>query len=195
MFSVFTVSLIFNFKALSAVVIVMPILIIIYFAFYPKNIANIFSSTKSWLLKTSDDLIVISFAMLIGFLISGSNTMSDFKIFLNFSILPSWFLLTITPFLITIFSFIGIHPIITSTILLSLLTSGQTGIHPALIMQAHLVGWAGGTMSSVASLSVLTCSNLFQVESRQLAFGSNLLTAIIFSLLSGMLIGFINFFI
>ena len=65
-------------------------------------------------------------------------------------------------------------------------------IHPALLMQAHLVGWAAGTMSSVASLSVLTCSNLFQVESRKLAFGPNLLTAVFFSLSSGVLLSFVN---
>ena len=69
---------------------------------------------------------------------------------------------------------------------------GQAEIHPALLMQAHLVGWAGGTMSSVASLSILTCSNMFQVESRKLAFGPNLLTAVIFSLSAGLLLGFVN---
>ena len=80
------------------------------------------------------------------------------------------------------------------TIALSLL-SGLAAIHPALLMQAHLVGWAGGTMSSVASLSTLTCSNLFQVESRQLAFGPNLLTAVIFSLSSGFILSLVNLFL
>ncbi len=108
--------------------------------------------------------------------------------------MPAWSFLTLTPLIITLFSFIGIHPIITSTIALSLL-SGQAAIHPALLMQAHLVGWAAGTMSSVASLSTLTCSNLFQVESRQLAFGPNLLTAVIFSLSSGFLLSLVNLFL
>jgi len=75
---------------------------------------------------------------------------------------------------------------------LSLLTMGPAEIHPALLMQAHLVGWAGGTMSSVASLSILTSSNMFQVESRELAFGPNLLTAVIFSLSAGLLLSFVN---
>ena len=132
--------------------------------------------------------------MLIGHLISRSSTITDYNIFINSSILPAWSFLTLTPLIITLFSFIGIHPIITSTIALSLL-SGQAAIHPALLMQAHLVGWAGGTMSSVASLSILTCSNLFQVESRQLAFGPNLLTAVIFSLSSGFILSLVNLFL
>ena len=195
MFSVLTVSLIFDFTALSAVVLVMPIMIFIYSVFNFKNISKIFSSSKSWLLNTSDDIIVISIAMLIGHLISHSNTINDYNFLFNSLILPAWSILAFTPFIITLFSFIGIHPIITSTIALSLLSSGQAEIHPALIMQAHLVGWAGGTMSSVASLSILTCSNLFQVESIKLAFGPNLLTAVIFSLSSGLLLSFINLFL
>ena len=194
MFSVLSVSLLFDFTALSAVVIVMPSLIIIYLYFNKESISEILSDTKSWLIKTSDDIIVISFAMLIGYLISRSNSINNIGIFFYSSIFPSWSFLILTPLIITILSFLGIHPIVTSTIALSLLTSVNSEIHPALLMQAHLVGWAGGTMSSIASLSVLTCSNLFQVTPRQLAFGSNLLTAIAFSLSSGIILSLLNYF-
>ena len=192
MISVLSVSLFFDFTALSAVVLVMPVLIVIYLLFNLKHFFEIYSNTKSWLLNASDDITVICIAMLVGYLISHSNSINHFIFFLDSTFFPSWSLLALTPLIITVFSFIGIHPVITSTIALSLLKSAQTDIHPALLMQAHLVGWAAGTMSSVASLSVLTCSNLFQVEPRKLAFGPNLLTAVIFSLLSGLLLSFVN---
>ena len=192
MFSVLSVSLFFDFTALSAVVLVMPMLIVIYLLFNLKKISEIYSNTKSWLLNSSDDITVICIAMLVGYLISRSNSINDYILLLDSAFFPSWSLLAVTPLIITVFSFMGIHPVITSTIALSLLTTAQTDIHPALLMQAHLVGWAAGTMSSVASLSVLTCSNLFQVESRKLAFGPNLLTAVIFSLSSGVLLSFVN---
>ena len=192
MFSVLSVSLFFDFTALSAVVLVMPMLIVIYLFFNLKNFSEIYSNTKSWLLNSSDDITVICIAMLVGYLISRSNSINDYILLLDSAFFPSWSLLAVTPLIITVFSFMGIHPVITSTIALSLLTTAQIDIHPALLMQAHLVGWAAGTMSSVASLSVLTCSNLFQVESRKLAFGPNLLTAVIFSLSSGLLLSFVN---
>ena len=116
MFSVLTVSLIFDFTALSAVILVMPIMIFVYSVFNFKNISKIYYNSKSWLLNTSDDIIVISIAMLIGHLISRSNTINDYNIFINSSILPAWPFLILTPLIITLFSFIGIHPIITSTI-------------------------------------------------------------------------------
>ena len=192
MFSVLSVSLFFDFTALSAVVLVMPVLIVIYLLFNLKNFSEVYSNTKSWLLNSSDDITVICIAMLVGYLISRSNSINDYILLLESTFFPSWSLLALTPLIITVFSFMGIHPVITSTIALSLLTTAQKDIHPALLMQAHLVGWAAGTMSSVASLSILTCSNLFQVESRKLAFGPNLLTAVIFSLSSGVLLSFVN---
>ena len=192
MFSVLSVSLFFDFTALSAVVLVMPVLIVIYLLFNLKNFSEVYSNTKSWLLNSSDDITVICIAMLVGYLISRSNSINDYFLLLDSAFFPAWSLLAVTPLIITVFSFMGIHPVITSTIALSLLTTAQIDIHPALLMQAHLVGWAAGTMSSVASLSVLTCSNLFQVESRKLAFGPNLLTAVIFSLSSGVLLSFVN---
>ena len=192
MISVLSVSLYFDFTALSAVVLVMPVLIVIYLLFNLNNFFEIYSNTKSWLLNSSDDIIIICIAMLVGYLISRSNSVNDYILYVDSAFIPSWSFLALTPLIITLFSFIGIHPVITSTIVLSLLTSVQRDIHPALLMQAHLVGWASGTMSSVASLSVLTCSNLFQVESRKLAFGPNLVTAVIFSLLSGLLLSFVN---
>ena len=192
MFSVLSVSLFFDFTALSAVVLVMPVLIVIYLLFNLKNFSEIYSNTKSWLLNSSDDITVICIAMLVGYLISRSNSINDYILLLDSAFFPAWSLLALTPLIITVFSFMGIHPVITSTIALSLLTTAQIDIHPALLMQAHLVGWAAGTMSSVASLSILTCSNLFQVESRKLAFGPNLLTAVIFSLSSGVLLSFVN---
>ena len=192
MFTILAVSFYFDFTALSALVLVMPVLIVIYLLFNFNNISEIYSDTKFWLFKSSDDITVICVAMLVGYLISRSNTINHFNIFFGFSIIPAWTLLALTPLFITVFSFMGIHPVITTTIVLSLLTMGPAEIHPALLMQAHLVGWAGGTMSSVASLSILTSSNMFQVESRELAFGPNLLTAVIFSLSAGLLLGFVN---
>jgi len=192
MLSVLSVSVFFDFTALSAVVLVMPVLIVTYVLFNLKNFYEIYSNTKSWLLNSSDDITVICIAMLVGYLISRSNSINDNFLLLESAFFPSWSLLAFTPLIITVLSFMGIHPVITSTIALSLITTARTDIHPAMLMQAHLVGWAAGTMSSVASLSVLTCSNLFQVESRKLAFGPNLLTAVFFSLSSGALLSFVN---
>ena len=71
-------------------------------------------------------------------------------------------------------------------------TSSFFNIEPYLIMQAHLIGWCTGTLCSMASLSVITCSNLFKVPSHKVAFGVNVYVVLGFSLLGGAFLSIIN---
>jgi hypothetical protein len=59
-------------------------------------------------------------------------------------------------------------------------------------MQSHLIGWGSGTMSSVASLSVITCARLYQIRSTKLALSHNLITAFLFAFLGGAALSLIN---
>ena len=90
MLSVLSVSVFFDFTALSAVVLVMPVLIVIYLLFNLKDFYEIYSNTKSWLLNSSDDITVICIAMLVGYLISRSNSINDYILLLESAFFPSW---------------------------------------------------------------------------------------------------------
>ena len=130
--------------------------------------------------------------MLIGYFVTNSQEAQT--IFKNFNLLaiPSWSILIFIPTIMTLLSFVGIHPVITSTMLLSIFTSSFDEISGPLIMQAHLLGWCTGTMSSVASLSVITCSSLFQIPSSKLCFGINSLAATAFALGGGTILALAN---
>lgn len=190
--AVLSVALAFNFTALSAVVIVMPALVLLHLLRNSGHLRNVLLNTRQAMRQTSDDIVIISIAMLVGFLVTRSGTLSELTTALYHGVIPGWFALTVTPLLMTLASFVGIHPVITSTTLLAVFSGGGAAAHPALLMQAHLVGWAAGTISSVASLSVITCANLYQVPSRQLAFGPNLWTAILYALGAGVLLSLAN---
>ena len=71
-------------------------------------------------------------------------------------------------------------------------SAGHADVHPALLMQAHLIGWGAGTMSSIASLSVITGASLFRVRSRDLVLGANLWTALAYALCGGAILCFVN---
>ena len=92
-------------------------------------------------------------------------------------------------------SIFGVHPVISSTVFLAVFTSGHADVHPALLMQAHLIGWGAGTMSSVASLSVIMGASLFRVRSRDLVLGVNLFAAFSYALFGGIALSFINIMI
>jgi hypothetical protein len=83
--------------------------------------------------------------------------------------------------------------VITSTALLATFSGGGADVHPALLVQAHLIGWGAGTMSSVASLSVLSCGGLYRVPTRQLVLGDNMLSGFLYALLGGAMLVVFNF--
>ena len=188
-------ALIFNLTALSAVILIMPILIVLYFLRTPIELKFIFTNTISSMRKNIDDIVIISLAMMIGFLITNAeNNNLSFEIF-NIQNIPDFLIFIIIPLTMCFFSIICIHPVISSTILLTIFSSNIFDINHALLMQAHLIGWCTGTLSSVASLTVITCSNLFNVPSLKIAFGENLFVVILFSIFGGGILGILNIII
>ena len=188
-------ALIVNLTALSAVILIMPILIVLYFLRTPIELKFIFTNTISSMRKNIDDIVIISLAMMIGFLITNAeNSNLSFEIF-NIQNIPDFLIFIIIPLTMCFFSIICIHPVISSTILLTIFSSNIFDINHALLMQAHLIGWCTGTLSSVASLTVITCSNLFNVPSLKIAFGENLFVVILFSIFGGGILGILNIII
>ena len=194
MASVLLSAIIFKLTALSAVIIVMPILI------YLKNfknfnaLRNIFFETKESIKGNVDDVIIISAAMFVGYFVTQNDIVFLSFMINDFSVLPEWLILIIIPLSMCILSVFGVHPVITSTILLTLFTTSKINIPDSLIMQAHLIGWCSGTLGSVVSLSVITCSKLYFVSTFRLAFGQNLIFALSFSLLGGLMLNLLKLF-
>lgn len=193
--SVLGFALFFNLTALSAVVTVMPILVLVQFMRYPHNISAIISTTRDGLAKTSDDLIIISMAMLVGYIAINTNGLEQLGLVGPHSMYPGWLALISTPVVMMLASVVGIHPVISSTVMLAIFSNGGAAVHPALLMQSHLIGWGAGTMSSVASLSVITCARLYQVRSTKLALSNNLITAFLFAFIGGLALTQINMLI
>ena len=192
-FIVLTISIIFKLTALSAVITVMPVLVVIKCLFQPSISNEIRKETLLSMRKNIDDVLIITLAMFIGYFVSNNNSeiLSNWSGYFLF--IPEWFVLIFIPLSMALVSMIGIHPVISSTFLLSIFTGKDFNINLALIMQAHLIGWCAGTISSVASLSVLTSSALFKVPTYKLAFGVNALLAILLSILGGVILNLLSF--
>ena len=188
-------ALIFNLTALSAVVITMPILVCVQFARHPGNFWRIITSTRDGLSQISDDLIIISGAMFIGYIAIHTDGLEQMGLIGEHNVYPGWVALISTPVVMMLASIIGIHPVISSTVMLALFSYGGAAVHPALLMHSHLIGWGAGTMSSVASLSVITCARLYQIKSTSLALGHNMIVAFLFALLGGAILSVINMLI
>lgn len=188
-------AIIFDFTALSAVVVVMPILVATQFVRRSQTIINIITETKRGMTDTADDILIISMAMLVGYFATRSGVFAAVVSSFHDGIIPGYVAIILTPLGMMLASVVGVHPVISSTALLAVFSGGNAHVHPALLMQAHLIGWGAGTMSSVASLSVNTCANLFKVPSRQLVLGPNLWTAFVYAGVGGIILSAVNLLI
>ena len=191
--SVLAVALAFGLTALSAVVVVMPVLVLVQLFRHRDKAVTILTQTRESMNSTADDLVVITAAMLVAFFATQNDSLASVVGAIYPNQIPGWAALVITPVAMMLLSVAGIHPVITSTALLATFSGGGADAHPALLMQAHLIGWGAGTMSSVASLSVLTCGGLYRVPTRQLVFGHNMLSGFFYALAGGALLAAVNF--
>jgi hypothetical protein len=185
----------FDFTALSAIVVMMPILVMVQFIRYPAQIKPIIGDTATNMRTIADDILIISMAMLIGYFATRTGAFTTLFNSLYDGVIPGWFALISTPLGMMVASVFGVHPVISSTVFLAVFSGGHADVHPALLMQAHLIGWGAGTMSSVASLSVILGANLFRVRSRDLVLGVNLYTAFSYAIVGGTVLSFVNIMI
>ena len=172
--SVLAVGQIFDKTALNAIVIVIPILVIVQMLRRPETIKSIISNLKNLILKSGDEMLLISVSMFLGSILSGSVEIQNFmsnNIGNNF---PFWAMIILLPLIVWIFGLIGIHPIITSAPILSLFGPLLSLWEAAFLMQAHLIGWCAGTATSFTSLSVLTTAENFRLHISKLVLGPNL---------------------
>ena len=190
--TVLGVALVFRLTALSAVVVVMPLLVAVQLGRHRDKARVILLQTRDAMHSTADDLVVITAAMLVAFFATQDGSLASLVGSLHAGQIPGWVALISTPVLMMLFSVVGIHPVITSTALLATFSGGGADVHPALLVQAHLIGWGAGTMSSFASLSVLTCAGLYRVSSRQLVFGHNIASGFGFAAIGGGLLAIVN---
>jgi len=134
-------------------------------------------------------------AMLIGYFATRTGAFTALVSSFYDGVIPGWFALVVTPLGMMLASVVGVHPVISSTAFLAVFSGGHADVHPALLMQAHLIGWGAGTMSSVASLSVITSASLFGVRSRDLVLGTNLWTALFYAMIGGAALCAVNIMI
>jgi len=87
---------------------------------------------------------------------------------------------------------IGIHPIVSATVVLVIATGLEIGIADILLMQAVLIGWALGAMISFSGVSVVTAAALFEVSPWSLIFGRNIVFVVVFGSISVLILGFLN---
>ena len=163
-----------GFTALLAVVTTMPILCVIQMCRRPQSAKQIAQTFWSLQKGSGDELVIISTSMVIASLAADTTFLSVMLDGLFGQALAIWLMIWGLPVLVWLASVFGVHPVISAAPLLAYFAPSLTAFDAIFIMQAHMIGWAAGTMTSFSSLSVVMVGELFRLPTSILSVGRNL---------------------
>ena len=160
-------------SALTAICAVMPLMCLVQIFRRFQNYKTIWVNFKNLQGVSGNEIVIISFSMLIATQVSQSD-------YLN-SIMSSFFgsepiiyrVLISLPIIVWLSAVFGIHPVVSSAPLLAYFAPGLTVYDAVFVAQAHMIGWASGTMISFCSLSTLLVAEQFKLRNVIISFGEN----------------------
>lgn len=94
--------------------------------------------------------------------------------------------------LMSLAGLLGVHPIVSATVLLVLFANLPHVVSDLALILAVLVGWSLAAMVSVSGISVVLSSALFQIPPEGLIRGQNLLFVVVFGTVSVFLLTLMN---
>ncbi|WPZ32499.1 hypothetical protein T8K17_14745 [Thalassobaculum sp. OXR-137] len=168
-------SQIFPITTLGAVLMVMPVLCAIHLIQQPHRISEVYEDTKGAMSTMGDDLLIVSTSLVLGTLAETAPPILDVVAPWIGSHLPTWAVFSAVAGSMVLFAILGVHPMITGTVMMVAVTSSDLPVAHLPLMTAMLFGWGMGAMSSISSLTVVTAGRLFGVRPITLALGPNLI--------------------
>lgn len=87
---------------------------------------------------------------------------------------------------------IGIHQIVTITVLLALLTRAPTGVADLVLFQCALIAWSIASMIGLTAISTVAAASFFRVRLERVAFGANLGFGAAFAVLATAILSLLN---
>jgi len=179
-------------STLGAVLVVMPALAALHFASRPHRLAPVLAETRDAMGRLGDDLTVVSAAMILGTLAETAPPIREVVAPWIVEHLPAWAAFGVTSGSMILFALIGMHPMITGTVMMAAFAGAGPAIADLPLMLAMLFGWGLGSMNSISSLSLITAAQMFRVRPLGLAFGPNLLFTLVFGLIATAVLTVLN---
>jgi len=179
-------------STLGSVLVVMPVLAILHFAARPHRAVPVLTETRDAMGRLGDDLAVVSAAMILGTLAETAPPIREAVAPWIATHLPPWAAFGVTSGSMIGFALIGMHPMITGTVMMAAFAGSGLAIADLPLMLAMLFGWGLGSMNSISSLSLISAAQMFRVRPLGLAFGPNLLFTLVFGLLTTAVLTVLN---
>jgi hypothetical protein len=179
--------------ALASVIVVMPVLCAGAWLLVGARVPAVLDETWRGMRHMGDDLLLITAAMTLGTVAENAPALQGALASLVGDNLTAPAILALLVFSMLIPAVIGIHPMITGSVMLAALSALPLAVSDLALMEAMLVGWALGSMVSISSLSVVTSGAMFSTPPLKLAYGPNLPYAIVVAAFAVVVLSLVDF--
>ena len=153
--------------------------------------------TARGLHRIGPEVSILTFATALGMVFEASLPGTGLLDWLTRQAPPPWAIVFIVVMAMNVAGLMGVHAIVSGTVLLVVFTSIPTGLADLVLMQALLTGWGLSTGISVGSLQIATGAAMFGIPPTRLitarniafVFSASAAIAAILSVLNGVLAG------
>ena len=142
--------------------------------------------------SVTDEIVVLTIALVLGRIVEQAALVSGGSALLAEFALPPVALIAAIVATITLLSIIGVHQIVSVTVILSLLAPLPTGLTDLVLMETALVSWTFASTVGVAAISVAVASAVFRVPREHLMLGPNLWFVLVFGIIAVAVLGGVN---
>ena len=174
-----------NLSTIQAVVVATPVMCAIALISISSNaVISSIGSVYRGLGSMTDEIVLVTVSIMLGRVLEWALTEAGVTAWIGSLALPPESLIPIVILVTAATSLVGIHQLVSITLLLVLLAPFTQGLLDVLLMQAALLGWAMASMVGITAVSLASAAAMFKVPMGELSFGANLRFAAVYSVLA-----------
>ncbi|NQU69165.1 MAG: hypothetical protein HQ514_01370 [Rhodospirillales bacterium] len=142
--------------------------------------------------KVGDEIVLLTVALCLGRVLE--QVLAEIGVIEWIAALnpPALSLIALTVVGMTVAALVGIHQVVSMTVMLVLLVPLQSGLSDLVLLESALVGWAFSSMIGVSAVSVAMAGAMFRVPLEQLVIGPNLKFVAAYGVAAIVVLGAVN---
>lgn len=180
-------------RGLHVIVLVIPLVCLCYLGFLGMApLRQAVARMPSSLGRLADELIIVPVALAFGSLVAGAGIGPGLQALIALLADLPFLVLPAEVFAIAVGGYIGIHPMVTATVLIPLLAEANRAFAPVTVAYAVVFGWALSSMVAIWTMPVSSAATMFDVPILRLTLGRNLAFAAGFGLCGMLLLPMID---
>ena len=142
--------------------------------------------------RVADEITLVTVAVVLGRILEHGLSESGIAAEIAGLSLPPIALIALTVFVIASTAIVGIHQLVTMTLMLVLFAPLSVGLNDVVLMESALVGWAFASMVGISAVSVAVAGSMFRQPIERLVFGPNQKFVLAFGLLAILYLAAVN---